>query len=154
MPTEGEAKVVIDILTQRFYVYRGDRLVGVAMLPPHPEAAYAELKRLAEKGGVRQTNVQIAVAEPRLEDKRWEPLFDLLDVPNNAGVTLTESFAMWPGASVCGLYFSHPDAYYFGVAALSWFLHPVLMMIVTAGVVYVLHQREFRSKTLVALLGE
>jgi uncharacterized membrane protein len=45
-------------------------------------------------------------------------------------------------------------AYYFGVAALSWFLHPVLMMVVTAGVVYVLHQREFRSKTLTALLGE
>jgi len=45
-------------------------------------------------------------------------------------------------------------AYYFGVAALSWFLHPVLMMVVTTGVVYVLHQREFRSKTLTALLGE
>lgn len=45
-------------------------------------------------------------------------------------------------------------AYYFGVAALSWFLHPVLMIAVTIGVVYVLHQREFRSKTLQALLGE
>src|SRR3990170_1634111 len=45
-------------------------------------------------------------------------------------------------------------AYYFGVAALSWFLHPVLMIAVTIGVVYVLHQREFRSKTLRALLGE
>ncbi len=42
-------------------------------------------------------------------------------------------------------------AYYFGVAALSWFLHPVLMMLVTAGVVFVLHQREFRSRTLQAL---
>jgi len=39
-------------------------------------------------------------------------------------------------------------AYYFGVAALSWFLHPVLMIAVTLGVVYVLHQREFRSRTL------
>ncbi len=45
-------------------------------------------------------------------------------------------------------------AYYFGVAALSWFLHPVLMIAVTIGVVYVLHQREFRSRTLQALLGE
>jgi len=45
-------------------------------------------------------------------------------------------------------------AYYFGVAALSWFLHPVLMIAVTIGVVYVLHQREFRSKTLQALLGK
>ncbi|MGH8648827.1 MAG: DUF599 family protein, partial [Burkholderiales bacterium] len=39
-------------------------------------------------------------------------------------------------------------AYYFGVAALSWFLHPALMMAVTLGVLYVLHQREFRSRTL------
>lgn len=38
--------------------------------------------------------------------------------------------------------------YYFGVAALSWFLHPALMMAVTLGVLYVLYQREFRSNTL------
>ena len=44
-------------------------------------------------------------------------------------------------------------AYYFGVAALSWFLHPVLMMIMTVSVVYVLYQREFRSKTLQILCG-
>ncbi len=31
-------------------------------------------------------------------------------------MSLTESYAMWPGSSVSGLYFSHPDAYYFGVA--------------------------------------
>ena len=43
-------------------------------------------------------------------------LFDLLDAEKAVGVTLTESFAMWPGSSVSGLYFSHPDAYYFGVA--------------------------------------
>jgi uncharacterized membrane protein len=41
--------------------------------------------------------------------------------------------------------------YYFGVAALSWFLHPGLMIAVTLGVVYVLHQREFRSRTLEVL---
>ena len=41
--------------------------------------------------------------------------------------------------------------YYFGVAALSWFLHPALMIAVTLGVLYVLHQREFRSQTLEAL---
>jgi 5-methyltetrahydrofolate--homocysteine methyltransferase len=43
-------------------------------------------------------------------------LFRLLDAEKNAGVTLTESYAMWPGSSVSGLYFSHPEAYYFGVA--------------------------------------
>ena len=45
-------------------------------------------------------------------------------------------------------------AYYFGVAALSWFLHPVLMIAITLGVIYVLHQREFRSQTLDLLRRE
>ena len=35
------------------------------------------------------------------------------------GVKLTESFAMWPGASVCGLYFSHPQSHYFGVGKIE-----------------------------------
>ena len=45
-------------------------------------------------------------------------------------------------------------AYYFGVAALTWFVHPALMMVVTIGVLYVLHQREFRSRTLEVLAGD
>ncbi|TCP87946.1 methionine synthase (B12-dependent) [Rhizobium sp. PP-CC-2G-626] len=43
-------------------------------------------------------------------------LFDLLDAEAAIGVRLTESFAMWPGSSVSGLYIGHPEAYYFGVA--------------------------------------
>ena len=46
-------------------------------------------------------------------------LFELLDAPKNAGITLTESFAMWPGASVSGFYFAHPEARYFAVGKLS-----------------------------------
>ncbi len=42
-------------------------------------------------------------------------LWKLMDVANKTGITLTESFAMWPGAAVSGLYFSHPDSHYFGV---------------------------------------
>ena len=42
-------------------------------------------------------------------------LFDLLDAEKNASITLTESFAMWPGASVSGFYFSHPESRYFGI---------------------------------------
>jgi uncharacterized membrane protein len=45
-------------------------------------------------------------------------------------------------------------AYYFALAALAWFLHPWLMMIATAWVVYVLYRREFRSRTLRALIEE
>jgi cobalamin-dependent methionine synthase I/methionine synthase I (cobalamin-dependent) len=46
-------------------------------------------------------------------------LWQLLDVEKNAGIQLTESFAMWPGASVSGLYFAHPDAKYFAVGTLD-----------------------------------
>ncbi|MFY9768709.1 MAG: methionine synthase [Xanthobacteraceae bacterium] len=46
-------------------------------------------------------------------------LFALLGGESAIGVKLTESFAMWPGASVCGLYFSHPESYYFGVGKIE-----------------------------------
>ncbi|WP_026381730.1 methionine synthase [Afifella pfennigii] len=42
-------------------------------------------------------------------------LFRLLDAEKNAGVSLTESMAMWPGSSVSGIYLAHPESYYFGV---------------------------------------
>ncbi len=40
-------------------------------------------------------------------------LWRLLDVEKNTGMRITESFAMWPGSSVSGLYFAHPEARYF-----------------------------------------
>jgi 5-methyltetrahydrofolate--homocysteine methyltransferase len=46
-------------------------------------------------------------------------LWQLLDVEKNAGIKLTESFAMWPGSSVSGLYFGHPDSKYFAVGKLG-----------------------------------
>jgi 5-methyltetrahydrofolate--homocysteine methyltransferase len=46
-------------------------------------------------------------------------LFDLLEVEKNTGITLTESFAMFPTAAVSGLYFSHPDAKYFGLGKIN-----------------------------------
>ncbi|MFW2589935.1 methionine synthase [Sagittula sp. SSi028] len=53
-------------------------------------------------------------AQPDHTEK--QTLFRLLNAEANTGVTLTDSMAMWPGASVSGLYIGHPDAYYFGVA--------------------------------------
>ena len=46
-------------------------------------------------------------------------LFELLEATKNTGVTLTEHFAMHPTAAVSGLYFSHPEAKYFGVGKLA-----------------------------------
>jgi 5-methyltetrahydrofolate--homocysteine methyltransferase len=52
-------------------------------------------------------------AQPDHTEKKT--LWTLMDVRNKAGISLTESFAMWPGAAVSGLYFSHPESHYFGV---------------------------------------
>src|SRR5215469_13529772 len=46
-------------------------------------------------------------------------LFRVLDATSKIGVQLTDSYAMWPGASVCGLYFSHPQSRYFGVGKIE-----------------------------------
>ncbi len=46
-------------------------------------------------------------------------LFDLLSAETNAGITLTESFAMLPAAAVSGLYFWRPEAQYFGVGKIG-----------------------------------
>lgn len=56
-------------------------------------------------------------AQPDHTEKKT--LFELLNVEQAIGVNLTESYAMWPGAAVCGLYFSHPDARYFGLGKIA-----------------------------------
>jgi 5-methyltetrahydrofolate--homocysteine methyltransferase len=56
-------------------------------------------------------------AQPDHTEKKT--LFALLDGEKNAGVKLTESFAMWPGSSVSGLYFSNPESFYFGVGKIE-----------------------------------
>src|SRR5207248_6584025 len=56
-------------------------------------------------------------AQPEHSEKA--SLFALLDPQRRLGIELTESFAMWPAASVCGLYFSHPESHYFGVGKIE-----------------------------------
>jgi 5-methyltetrahydrofolate--homocysteine methyltransferase len=46
-------------------------------------------------------------------------LWKLLDVEANTGITLTESYAMWPGSSVSGLYFAHPESRYFSIGKID-----------------------------------
>ncbi|HHF3152233.1 TPA: methionine synthase [Vibrio diabolicus] len=47
------------------------------------------------------------------------PLWELLNVEESIGMTLTSSYAMYPGASVSGWYFSHPDSRYFAIAQIQ-----------------------------------
>jgi 5-methyltetrahydrofolate--homocysteine methyltransferase len=46
-------------------------------------------------------------------------LWTLLDLPKSAGIELTENCAMWPGSSVSGLYFAHPESRYFGLGKID-----------------------------------
>ena len=56
-------------------------------------------------------------AQPDHTEKKT--LFELLDAGAATGIALTESYAMTPPASVCGLYFAHPKAHYFGVGKIE-----------------------------------
>lgn len=80
---------------------------------------YAEGEQLDNEALIREQyrGIRPAPGYPACPDHSAKPmLFDLLGAPTNAGLTLTESFAMLPTAAVSGFYFGHPDASYFGVA--------------------------------------
>jgi len=53
------------------------------------------------------------------EHTEKQTIWDLLDVEANTGIELTDSMAMWPGASVSGIYYSHPQSQYFVVGRLG-----------------------------------
>jgi 5-methyltetrahydrofolate--homocysteine methyltransferase len=81
-----------------------------------PDEALSNAELIAE----RYRGIRPAPGYPAQPDHTEKAtLFKLLDGERAIGVRLTESFAMWPGASVCGLYFSHPDSYYFGVGKIE-----------------------------------
>jgi len=64
--------------------------------------------------------IRPAPGYPACPDHSLKPtLFDLLDATHQTGITLTESFAMWPTAAVSGFYFGHPQSEYFGVARIG-----------------------------------
>lgn len=65
--------------------------------------------------GIRPAPGYPACPEHTEKSKIW----DLLDVESRTGMRLTESYAMWPGASVSGWYFSHPQSKYFAVAQIQ-----------------------------------
>ncbi|MFZ2067555.1 MAG: methionine synthase [Xanthobacteraceae bacterium] len=81
-----------------------------------PDEALANTEMIAE----RYRGIRPAPGYPAQPDHTEKAtLFQLLDAERQIGVNLTENFAMWPGASVCGLYLSHPESYYFGVGRIE-----------------------------------
>lgn len=53
------------------------------------------------------------------EHSEKDVLFSLLDPERRTGISLTENYAMYPAASVCGYYFAHPESHYFGLGKIS-----------------------------------
>ena len=77
-----------------------------------PNEIYSKEELMGEKyQGIRPAPGYPSCPDHAEKDKIWK----LLDVENAIGVSLTESRAMWPTASVCGWYFSHPESQYFSV---------------------------------------
>ncbi len=80
---------------------------------------YAPGEQLTTEALIKEEyrGIRPAPGYPACPDHSLKPiLFDLLDAQTHTGLTLTESFAMWPTAAVSGFYFGHPQAEYFGVA--------------------------------------
>jgi 5-methyltetrahydrofolate--homocysteine methyltransferase len=87
---------------REFWGYAGDEALGAEEL-------------IAEK----YRGIRPAPGYPAQPDHTEKgTLFRLLQA-ERIGVKLTESYAMWPGAAVCGLYFSHPQSHYFGVGKIE-----------------------------------
>ena len=83
---------------------------------------YASSENLSNEALIREAyqGIRPAPGYPACPDHTEKrTLWRLLDVEKNIGVTLTESLAMWPTASVSGLYFSHPQSRYFGLGKIT-----------------------------------
>ena len=83
---------------------------------------YAPNEQLTNEALIKEQyrGIRPAPGYPACPDHSLKPiLFDLLDATPNVGLTLTESFAMWPTAAVSGFYFGHPESQYFGVARIG-----------------------------------
>ncbi|MDI3461777.1 MAG: 5-methyltetrahydrofolate--homocysteine methyltransferase [Nitrospira sp.] len=86
------------------------------------EWGYGKNERLTNDDLIRERyrGIRPAPGYPACPDHTEKKLlFDLLEVENNTGITLTESFAMLPAAAVSGFYFAHPDAKYFAVGKIG-----------------------------------
>ncbi len=80
---------------------------------------YAPGEQLTNEALIKEQyrGIRPAPGYPACPDHSLKPiLFDLLGASANTGITLTESYAMWPTSAVSGFYFGHQDCEYFGVA--------------------------------------
>jgi 5-methyltetrahydrofolate--homocysteine methyltransferase len=107
-------KALADRLAEAFAEYLHKRV--------REEWGYGKTEKLSNEDLVRERyrGIRPAAGYPACPDHTEKRiLWELLDAEKDTGIKLTESCAMWPGASVSGLYFAHPEAKYFGVGKLN-----------------------------------
>ena len=108
------AKALADRLAEAFAEFLHERARSQWGYGKQEHLSKEELLREAYRG------IRPAAGYPACPDHTEKQiLFDLLGAEENVRIQLTESFAMWPGASVSGLYFGHPEAKYFGVGKID-----------------------------------
>ncbi len=86
------------------------------------EWGYGKTERFSPEDLIQEKyrGIRPAPGYPAQPDHTEKPaIFDLLQAGEATGITLTESFAMYPASSVCGLYFAHKDAHYFAVNSIG-----------------------------------
>jgi 5-methyltetrahydrofolate--homocysteine methyltransferase len=108
------AKALADRLAEAFAEYLHKRA--------RADWGYGESENLSSEDLIREKyrGIRPAAGYPASPDHTEKQiLWQLLDVERRAGMTLTESYAMWPASSVSGLYFAHPEVKYFGVGKLG-----------------------------------
>jgi 5-methyltetrahydrofolate--homocysteine methyltransferase len=108
-------KALADRLAEAFAEYLHKRV--------RKEWGYGKDETLSQEELIREKyrGIRPAAGYPACPDHTEKfLLWKLLDVERNAGIKLTESAAMWPGASVSGLYFAHPESKYFGVGKIDY----------------------------------
>jgi 5-methyltetrahydrofolate--homocysteine methyltransferase len=107
-------KALADRLAEAFAEYLHKRV--------RQEWGFGRDEKLSSEELIREKyrGIRPAAGYPACPDhtEKWI-LWELLEVEKNTGIKLTESCAMWPGASVSGLYFAHPESKYFGVGKLG-----------------------------------
>jgi 5-methyltetrahydrofolate--homocysteine methyltransferase len=108
------AEAIADRLVEAFAEYLHKRV--------RDEWGFGKLEKLAIEDLIEEKyrGIRPAAGYPACPDHTEKAiLWDLLDADKHTGIKLTESFAMYPGSSVSGLYFAHPESKYFAVGKLG-----------------------------------
>ncbi len=110
--------ILLEALTDRLVEAFAERLHKIA----RDAWGYGVNEQLSVNDYIREKyrGIRPAAGYPACPDHTEKPaLFDLMEVTPRTGIFLTESYAMYPGSSVSGLYFSHPESRYFPVGKIQ-----------------------------------